>query len=43
MNGTDFGDEITLKDGEIMEWDKQSVDSVKITWVADSSYRVLAI
>ena len=43
VNGTDFGDEITLKDGEIMEWDKQSVDSVKITWVADSSYRVLAI
>jgi len=42
-NGTDFGDEITLKNNDILNFDKISVDSLRITWVADSSYRVLVI
>ena len=42
-NGTDFGDEITLKKDDILNFDKISVDSLRITWVADSAYRVIAI
>ena len=43
INGADFGDEITMKTGEVFSFDNQSVDTIKITWVADSAYRVSAV
>jgi hypothetical protein len=42
-NGTDWGDEITVKKNEILDFDKISVDSLRITWVSDSAYRVCVI
>ena len=42
-NGTDFGDAITMKKNEKITFTKISVDSFKITWVADSAYRVSVI
>lgn len=42
-NGTDFGDEITMATQEQIDFDKISVDKIRITWVADSAYRVVAI
>ncbi len=42
-DGAIFGDDITLKRNEILEFSQISVDSLKITWVADSAYRVIAI
>ena len=42
-NGTDFGDEITLKKDDILNFKDISVDSLRITWVADSAYRVIVI
>lgn len=42
-DGSAFGDAITLKPGETDHWKDISVDSIKITWVADSSYRVVFI
>lgn len=42
-NGSDFGDEITMATQEQIDFDGISVDSLRITWVANSSYRVLAI
>jgi hypothetical protein len=41
-NGNDFGNEITLKNTEGLTFNV-SVDSVRVTWVADSAYRVVAI
>jgi len=42
-NGTDFGDVITIKENEKITFSKISVDSLKITWIADSAYRVAVI
>lgn len=42
-DGSSFGDEITMKNGEFFRFSNVSVDSVRITWVADSAYRVIAI
>ena len=42
-DGAVFGDAITVKLDEVLNLDGISVDSVKITWVADSSYRVIAV
>jgi len=42
-NGATFGDEKTVKDGEVYEGDNISVDSIRITWVANSAYRVTAL
>jgi hypothetical protein len=35
--------QIILKKNEILKWGDISVDSIEITWVADSAYRVSAI
>lgn len=40
-NGTDWGDAFVLKAGEVFPIDGLSVDSIKLTWVADSAYRVV--
>lgn len=42
-NGSTFGDESTLKENEILNFKNISVDSIRITWVADSAYRVSII
>lgn len=42
-DGTNFGDENTLKKNETMDFDDISVDSLRLTWVADSAYRVSII
>lgn len=42
-NGASFGDEITMKAGETYNLSGVSVDTIRITWVADSAYRVVAI
>ena len=42
-DGAIFGDEITIKKNEIVEWNNLSVDSLRITWVTDSAYRVAAV
>lgn len=42
-DGSTFGDSITLKGGEFREYAGISIDSIRITWVADSAYRVEAI
>jgi len=42
-DGSTFGDSITMKSGEFKEYTGISVDSVKITWVSNSAYRVEAI
>ncbi len=38
-DGAAFGDAITMKQNEVLRFTKISVDSLKITWVADSAYR----
>jgi len=42
-SGGDFGDEKTVKTGETYAIDNISVDSIRITRVADSAYRVVVI
>ena len=42
-NGTTFGSDHTMKTGEVFNLAGIDIDSIKITWVADSSYRVLVI
>lgn len=42
-NGSDFGDEITVEINESVPFENISVDSMRITHVADSAYRVTVI
>ena len=42
-DGVAFGDEHTMKNGETYSIENISVDSIRITHVADSAYRVVAI
>ena len=42
-NGTDWGDDITLKKNEVLDFERISVDSLRITWISNSAYRVCAI
>ncbi|GAF68809.1 unnamed protein product, partial [marine sediment metagenome] len=44
-DGISWGDEITMKQNETInfsDWNI-SIDSIRITWIADSSYRVVVI
>ncbi len=43
LDGAIFGDEKTVKNGEVYQIDALSVHSMRITHVADSSYRVTAL
>lgn len=43
VDGAAFGDAITLKQREFKQYVDVSIDSIRITWVADSAYRVEAI
>lgn len=42
-DGVGFGDENTVKSGETYSLNRISVDSIRITHVADSSYRVVTL
>ncbi len=42
-DGIAFSDEITMKDGEKISFENLSVDSLRITWIANSAYRVLVL
>ena len=43
FDSSTFGDEHTVNNGEIYSIDKISVDSIRITHVADSAYRVIVL
>lgn len=43
IDGANFGDAIRLEINESIQFDKLSVNSIQITWVANSAYRVVAI
>lgn len=42
-DGTTYGQDIRMKIGESLSLRALSVDTVKITWIADSAYRVFAV
>ena len=42
-NGTDFGDSITLTDCDELVLKNFNVNKIRLTWVSDSSYRILVI
>jgi len=41
-DGTNFGNDIRIKDGESFDLRALDINSIKITWIANSSYRVFA-
>ena len=43
IDGSVFGDAITIKNGETLDFTNISVDSLKLVWISDSSYRVSVI
>lgn len=43
IDGAAFGDEITMKENEKISFKDISVDSLRITWIANSAYRVSVI
>lgn len=43
VDGSTFGDAITMKSGEFKEYSDISCDSLRITWVSNSAYRVEAL
>ncbi len=43
VDGITFGDAILMKTTESLSFSDMSVSAVRITWIADSSYRVIAI
>jgi len=42
-DGTTYGGTHTLKNGEIMELKGLDVDSIRVTWIQNSSYRIFAV
>lgn len=42
-DGTNYGSAHTMKSGEVFSLTNIDIDSIKITWVADSAYRVVVI
>lgn len=42
-DGAAFGDEITMKENEKISFEDITVDSLRLTWVADSAYRASVI
>ena len=42
-DGSVFGDENTIKKDDVVSFENISVDSLRITWISDSSYRVSAV
>ncbi len=42
-DGISYGSKITMKETEKIVFDAWNVDTVKVTWVADTAYRILVI
>lgn len=42
-DGASYGSIHTIKKGEVMDLKFLDVDSIRITWIADSAYRVLVV
>lgn len=42
-DGSSFGDEHTVNNGEVYSFSNLSIDSIRITHVADSAYRVVVV
>lgn len=42
-NGTNWSNKFTLKSGEVMSLTSLDIDSIRLTWVADSAYRVFVV
>lgn len=40
-DGATFSDSLTVKNGERITFEALRIDSVRVTWIADSSYRLL--
>ena len=42
-DGTTFGDEATLKNGETISLEGLNIDTIRITWATNSAYRVFVV
>ena len=42
-NGTTFGEKATIKKDEVVLFKGLDIDTILLTWVADSSYRILVV
>lgn len=42
-NGSDWGGQHTLKRGDVINLQGLSIDSIRVTWVTDSAYRILVL
>ncbi len=42
-DGITYGDALTMENGEIFSLTNLNIDSIKITWVANSAYRVFVV
>ena len=42
-DGSTFGDALTIKEGEVFSLTNIDIDQIKITWIADSAYRVMVV
>ncbi len=42
-NSTDYGGQHTIKKGEVIDLRNLDIDSIRLTWVSDSSYRILVL
>ena len=40
QDGTTYSDEHTMENGEILNFSERSYDSIRITWISDSSYKI---
>ena len=41
-DGTNFGEEITIVSGEIFDLQGRNINKLRVTWIADTAYRVFA-
>ena len=42
-DGISYGDSMTMKSGEIIDLLRWKVNKIRVTWVADSAYRIVLI
>lgn len=42
-NGSAFSDEWTMYDGDTLELSDEALDTIRVTWVSDTAYRILVI
>ncbi len=42
-NGTNYGSQHTIQKGEVIDLENLDIDSIRLTWVADSGYRILVV